>query len=378
MRKWTSRNRILPLTFVVLLTGCRTGRENSVPQEANMSIQKTRYGTTTKGEPVHLYTCTNRNGLVMQLTDYGATLTSFQTPDREGNLANVTLGFPSLDGYLQRHPYFGSTVGRFCNRIAGARFVLEGQEYNLAANNGVNHLHGGLVGFDKVLWLAEEVRNDHSVGVRFRYLSPNGEEGYPGNLQVEVVYLLSDEDHLSMEFEATTDKPTPVNLTNHAYWNLGGAGSGTILDHELMIAADHYLPVSEDLIPTGELDEVGGTPLDFRSPARIGARFEEMDGGYDHCYAVRGGGGELALAARLKDSSSGRVMEVHTTQPGIQLYSGNFLDGKPGSGSFGKHFGVCLETQHFPNSPNEPRFPNTILRPGEAFRELTVHKFSVE
>ncbi len=345
-----------------------------------MNVETESFGRTPAGEPVHLFTIRNRNELVLRLTDYGAIVVSLEVPDREGRGADVTLGFPSLDGYLGRHPHFGSTIGRFCNRIGGATFTLDGTTYPLAANNGPNHLHGGIMGFNRVMWKGEPVATDEGAGVRFTRLSPDGEEGYPGNLQVEALYFLTHEDEFSVEFRAVTDRATHVNLTNHNYWNLGGSGSGTILDQELELAADRYLPVDEGLIPTGEIAPVEGTALDFRVPRRIGDRISELEevGGYDHCFVLRDRSGELSFAARVKDPASGRVMEVYTTQPGIQFYTGNFLDGSPANGGFGRHEAFCLETQHFPDSPNKPQFPSTVLRPGEEYHQVTVHRFRVD
>jgi aldose 1-epimerase len=348
---------------------------------AQMKIEKTSFGKTSDGVEVDLYTCTNAKGSVLKMTNFGATTVALEVADREGNRANVTMGFETLDGYFGKHPYFGATVGRYCNRIGKGRFTLEGQEYTLATNNGENHLHGGDVGFNKVVWDAEPLETDSAVGVKFTYQSKDGEEGYPGNLTATAVYLLTNDDEFVVEFTATTDKPTPVNLTNHNYWNLAGASSGTIRDHVLEIAADKYLPVDEGLIPTGQLADVAGTPLDFTKPEKIGARLEQIEAdpvGYDHCYALRGQIGEMKLAARVKDPASGRVMEIHTTQPGLQFYSGNFLDGSADSGGYQQYDGFCLETQHYPDSPNKPEFPNTILRPGETYQHKTVHKFSAE
>ena len=355
---------------------------NSASGNSNkMNIETSSFGTNEDGNPVTLFTCTNANGLVLKMIDYGAIVVSLETPDRDGKMANITQGFDSLDGYLQRHPYFGATVGRFCNRIAKGKFTLDGQEYSLATNNEPNHLHGGLKGFDKCMWKGEQVKTDNSVGIRFNYTSPDGEEGYPGNLTVTVLYTLTNDNELKIEYSASTDKATPVNLTNHNYWNLAGAGVGTIKDHELMIAADQALAVDDGLIPTGEMVDVASTPLDFRESHKIGDRLEEtgLDPiGYDHCYALRSQDGSLALAARVRDPSSGRVMEISTTQPGIQFYSGNFLDGSESSGGFAQHQAFCLETQHYPDSPNQPNFPSSILRPGETFSQTTVHRFSVE
>jgi len=342
-----------------------------------MHAQKSLFGKTPDGMAVDLYTCTNANGVVLKMTNYGAIIVSLEVPDRDGKLANVNLGFPTLDGYLARHPYFGSTVGRFCNRIAKGRFSVDGKQFTLATNNGDNHLHGGLVGFDKVIWNAEPVKSDSVVGVRFAYLSRDGEEGYPGNVNATAIYTLNNDDELAVEFMATNDKACPVNLTNHCYWNLAGEGSGKVRDHELVLAADKYLPVDDTLIPTGDLADVQGAPLDFTQPERIGTRLDQIEG-YDHCFVLRGEGGEMKLAARVKDPKSGRAMEIRTTQPGIQFYSGNFLDGTEASGGYKQHEGFCLETQHFPDSPNQPSFPSTILKPGETYKHITVHKFFAE
>jgi aldose 1-epimerase len=352
-----------------------------------MTHEVTPFGTSKDGQEVKLHTLTNLKGLRVRLIDYGATLIGVDAPDRNGKNANITLSFPSLDGYLQRHPYFGSTVGRYGNRIAGGKFSLDGQSYSLAVNNGPNHLHGGLKGFDAVLWKAEAVNNEalpQSVGVRFSYTSADGEEGYPGKLDVTVAYTLTNDNALRIDYAATTDKPTVVNLTNHAYWNLAGAGSGDILKHELTIAADKYLPIDDTSIPTGVLASVVDTPFDFTTPHAIGERIGELKKephktkGYDHCYVLRGQQGKLELAARAKDPTSGRVMEVYTTEPGVQLYCGNFLGGGVGEGGFKQHEGFCLETQHYPDSPNKPEFPSTVLRPGQTYRSVTEHRFSVE
>ena len=349
-----------------------------------MSITKASFGKMKDGTEVFLYTITNKNGLVLKMTNYGATVVSMETPDRTGQRANITLSFPTLDGYLQRHPYFGSTVGRYGNRIAKGKFEIDGQEFTLATNNGPNHLHGGLKAFDALVWKAEEVQTADAAGVKFTLHSPDGDEGYPGNLDVTVTYTLTNSDELRIDYAATTDKPTVVNLTNHNYWNLGGAGSGQILKHELTIAADKYLPIDATAIPTGELANVKGTVMDFTSPHAIGERIDTLKKpphetkGYDHCYVLRGQPGTLQLAARVKDPASGRVMEIHTTEPAIQLYCGNFLDGSPGNGGFKQHEAFCLETQHYPDSPNQPSFPPTLLKPGQTYKSTTVHKFSLE
>ncbi|HTN73937.1 MAG TPA: aldose epimerase family protein [Pirellulaceae bacterium] len=356
------------------------------PETKNdMSIEKTAFGKTADGQAVDLYTIKNKNGLVLKTITFGATVIDVETPDKDGKLANITLSFPKLEGYTQRHPYFGSTVGRYGNRIAKGKFKIGDEEYTLATNNDVNHLHGGKVGFDAVIWKAEEVKTDNSTGVKFSYTSADGEEGYPGKLETTVTYSLTNDDTLVIDYTAkAVDKPTVVNLTNHCYWNLGGAGSGDVLKHELMIAADKYLPIDASSIPTGELADVAGTALDFTKSKPIGAQIDELKKephttkGYDHCFVLRGQGGALELAAKVKDPASGRVMEILTTEPGIQLYCGNFLDGSEGNGGFKQHEAFCLETQHYPDSPNQSSFPTTLVKPGDTYISKTVHKFSVE
>ncbi len=360
-------------------TAQTTSSSLNTTREANMELTQQPFGKTPDGQTVTLYTCVNQQGCVLKLIDYGAIVVAVEVPDRQGQLSNVTLGFSSLDGYLQRHPYFGATVGRYGNRIGAGEFQLEGRTFQLATNDGDNHLHGGERGFDRCFWEAEPVRSENSVGVKFSRLSPDGEEGYPGNLRTTVAYTLNNENELKIEYHATIDAPCPVNLTNHCYWNL--AGKGTILDHELMINADRFVAVDDGLIPTGDLPPVQGTPLDFTQPTRIGARIDQVKGdpgGYDHCFVLRSDDGSLALAARVHDPASGRIMEVLTTQPGIQFYSGNFLDGTAANGEYPQHAAFCLETQHFPDSPNHPNFPNAILRPGETLHQVTVHRFLTE
>jgi aldose 1-epimerase len=343
-----------------------------------MTVSKHSFGSTPDGHQVGLFTCENRHGLSLELMSLGATIKSLRVPDRAGEFANVALGFPTLDGYLQRHPYFGSTVGRFANRIAGARFSLDGVTYRLAANNGPNHLHGGEAGFDQAVWEAEPFDDGDGSGVRFSYLSKDREERYPGNLSVDVVYTLTDENELRIAYSATTDAPTPVNLTNHTYWNL--AGSGLVLDHVAQIDADRFLPVDEHQIPTGEIAPVAGTPMDFTVPKPVGAELDDLPGdriGYDHCYVLRHRTA-LAPAARISDPASGRAMEIVTSQPGLQFYTGNNLTGFEPHGGFGRFSGLCLETQHFPDSPNRPEFPTTILGPGEQYDQMTIHRFTIE
>ncbi len=348
-----------------------------------MSVTSAPFGALPDGTPVEIYTLTNRKGIEARIMTYGATLVSLRLPDRSGRPDDVLLGFDDLAGYLGTHPYFGVVVGRYANRIAKGRFTLGGVTYTLAQNNNGNSLHGGLRGFDKVVWKAEPVPGRGAVGVRLTYRSPDMEEGYPGNLAVTVVYTLTDADELKIAYEAVTDKATPVNLTNHAYWNLAGQGRGDILGHILELFADQYTAVDSaaNLIPTGEIKDVRGTPLDFTAPHPIGERIAQVEGGYDHNFVIRKGRGPLAPAARVVEPSSGRVLEVFTDQPGIQLYTGNFLDGTvkgKGGTAYAKHAGFCLETQHFPDSPNHPNFPSTILEPGKTYATVTVHKFTVK
>ena len=351
------------------------------PKGESVTVQKSSYGKTSDGDDVTLFTCTNANGIVMTMLDYGATMTGLQTPDREGKLANISLSCSDISAWEKCTAFLGATAGRYCNRIAGGKFFLDDKAYTLAKNNGPNHLHGGVKGFNRMMWDAEPVVEEDSCGVQFTYTSVDGEEGYPGNLKVVATYTIDNNDQLTIDFKATTDAATPLNLTNHNYWNLAGENSGPHLDQELTIAADKYLAVDDTLIPTGEMPDVKGTPLDFTQSKSIGSDLKKNDAdpvGYDHCYVLRGQNGKLAMAARVSDPKSGRVMEVHTTQPGIQFYTGNFLDGSEASGGFDQYCGFCLETQHYPDSPNQESFPSSILRPGETFHQQTVHKFSVE
>ena len=342
-----------------------------------MDIKTQAFGRLPDGTAVEVYSLTNEKGLEARIMTYGATLVSLEVPDRMGKAGDIVLGYESLDGYIKNSPYFGSIVGRYGNRIAKGRFILDGVTHTLAANNGENHLHGGIKGFDKVVWKAEPVREEGVAAIKFSYLSRDGEEGYPGNLAVVVIYSLSNDNELKISYEARTDKATPVNLTHHSYFNL--AGEGDVLGQELMIASDAYTPVDSGLIPTGEIRPVMGTPFDFTSPHAIGERIAKVEGGYDHNFVLRKGGGELSRAALAAEPKSGRTMEITTTEPGLQFYSGNFLDGTitgKGGRVYSKHAGFCLETQHFPDSPNKPGFPSTILRPGRVYKSLTVHKFS--
>lgn len=350
-------------------------------KESKMKLSNEDFGVAPDGEKVTLYSLTNTPGMTVKITSYGAIVTSVEVPDRNGKLANVNLGFDNLEMYLKGHPYFGAIIGRYGNRIAGGKFKLDGKEFPLAVNNGPNHLHGGLKGFDKVVWNVDRTFADtDGVGVALSHSSPDGDEGYPGKLDVTVVYTLTDDNELKIDYTAKTDKATVLNLTNHCYWNLAGAGNGDVLQHELTLTGDQYLPVDSASIPLGEEKNVAGTPMDFRQQTAIGARIQQVEGGgYDHCYVVNGYDGKtLRPAAKVVDPASGRVMEILTTEPGIQFYTGNFLGDDAGSAHAGKHGAFCLETQHYPDSPNQPKFPTTVLKPGETYKSTTVHRFSVE
>jgi aldose 1-epimerase len=345
-------------------------------------MEKTEFGRLPDGSTAHLFTFRNRNGMVVKATDYGLIITEIVVPDRDGKAGDVVLGFDNLERYLKGHPFFGAIAGRYANRIAKGKFSLDGKEYSLPINNGPNSLHGGLKGFDKRLWESEQLMSiPDRTGVAFRYTSKDGEEGYPGNLKLEVRYLLTDNNEFIISYSATTDKKTVINVTNHSYFNL--AGSGTVLDQVLEIEADQYTPVDATLIPTGELAPVKGTPFDFTSPHKIGERASQTGiNGYDHNFVLRGGVTEQPrLAARAHDPKSGRVLEVFTTEPGVQLYTGNNLDGSitgVGGVNYPKHAAFCLETQHFPDSPNHPNFPSTVLEPGKKFHSTSIFKFSTK
>lgn len=348
------------------------------------TVTRAPFGTTPDGRAVELFTLSHPQGMEVAIATYGATIVSLKVPDRNGRLGDVVLGYPTLEGYLRASPYFGAIVGRYGNRIARGRFTLDGTAYQLATNDGPNHLHGGVRGFDKVVWTGQPATTDTTAGVTLTYLSPDGEEGYPGALSVTVTYTLAASNELRVDYVATTSAPTPVNLTQHSYFNLAGAGD--ILAHQLTLAADRYTPVDSTLIPTGDLAPVEGTPFDFRAPVPIGARIGQDDEqlrrgrGYDHNFVLNRAGPGLSLAARVTEPATGRTLEVSTTEPGIQFYSGNFLDGtitgKDGR-VYGHRTGFCLETQHYPDSPNQPGFPGTILRPGEEHRSATVFAFGV-
>ena len=349
---------------------------------------KTSWGKTPDGEEVDLYTLTNKNGVEAAISTYGGAVVSLKVPDRNGKLADAVLGYDSLDGYVNDKSYFGAIIGRYGNRIGHARFTLDGKTYTLAKNNGENSLHGGIKGFNKAVWTAKETPSPDGQALELTYLSKDGEEGFPGNLHVRVIYTLTDSNELKIGYSATTDKKTVVNLTNHSYFNLAGAGSGDILGHILMIEADKFTPVDSGLIPTGELRDVAGTPFDFRKPTAIGARINADDeqiklgGGYDHNFVLRRNPGDpISLAARVMEPKTGRVLEVWTDQPGVQFYTGNFLDGSAkgkGGLAYTKRSAFCLETQHFPDSPNQPKFPSVVLSPGERYHTTTIYKFSTE
>ncbi len=345
-------------------------------RKLEMHIEKQVFGKTKDGFEVDVYTLTNTNGLSARVMTLGATLISVETPDRHGRFDEITVRLDTWDKYQAGHPCLGSICGRYANRIAKGRFTLDGVEYILATNNGPNHLHGGRVGFDKRIWKAEPVEHRDDVGVKFSYVSPDGEEGYPGTLSATVAYHLTADDQLRIEYTAVTDRPTVVNLTNHTYWNL--AGRGTALDHELLIRAEQYLPVDATLIPLGEPKPVRGTPMDFTSPRPIRAGIDQVEPGYDHCYVLtKERVGELSLCARVYEPKTGRTMEVLTTEPGVQLYTANYLSVGRAGRFYGKHDAFCLECQHFPDSPNRPAFPSTVLRPGQTYRQITVHRFGV-
>jgi aldose 1-epimerase len=351
-----------------------------------MKIKQDAFGVTPDGTNVTIYTLTNGRGVEARIMTYGGIVVSLRVPDSRGEAGDVVLGYDNLEGYVaDNSPYFGALIGRYGNRIAQGRFTLDGLEYQLAQNNGENHLHGGRRGFDKVVWQASLVTRTDGEALKLTYLSPDGEEGYPGNLSVTVVYMLTSANELKIEYSATTDRVTILNLTNHSYFNLAGAGD--ILRHEVMINADRFTPIDKGLIPSGELLSVRGTPMDFTRPATIGDRIEEQYEqllyglGYDHNWVLNKNGEALTLAARVSEQVSGRVMEVHTTQPGMQFYSGNFLDGSitgKGGKVYERRHGFCMETQHFPDSPNQPNFPSTVLAPGQRYGQTTIYKFSTQ
>jgi aldose 1-epimerase len=353
--------------------------------EGKTNIKKQPFGKTPEGSAVDLYTLTNRKGMEVAITNYGGIVVQWQVPDRKGNLADVVLGYDDLDGYIHDKAYLGALIGRYGNRIAQGKFTLGGKTYTLPRNNGENTLHGGLKGFNRVIWRATELESKDGPALQLEYLSKDGEEGFPGNLAVKVVYTLTDENELKIEYSATTDKETVLNLTNHSYFNLAGAGNGDILQHQVMLPADKFVPVDESQIPTGELRSVQGTPMDFRTPTAVGARIEQdypqlkIGGGYDNTWVPADGGSKTpTLAASVYEPGTGRTLEVWTTEPGVQFYTGNNLYGAKGKGGkvYLRRYALCLETQHFADSPNHPNFPSTVLKPGEHYHSVTIYKFS--
>jgi aldose 1-epimerase len=381
----------LALTAIgaLLLGGCAVASQSGAPAITS-GAEPTAFGTLSSGQSAQLFTLRNAHGIEVQLTNYGGIIISLKTPDRAGRFSDIVLGYDNLPAYVANSPYFGAIVGRYANRIARGHFTLDGATYTLAVNNGPNSLHGGLRGFDKVVWNARPFQNQEGQGVTLDYTSRDGEEGYPGTLHATVTYTLTADDRLIVDYLATTDKATPINLSQHSYWNLAGDASRDILGHVLTINADAFTPVDSTLIPTGEIAPVQGTPFDFRTPTAIGARVDQRQNtqirygnGYDHNWVLNRGGAAsdaLVLAARVVEPSSGRTMEIYTTEPSVQFYSGNFLDGSiTGKGGTVYRFrhGLALETQHYPDSPNHPNFPSTILRPGQQYRSRTVFKFGV-
>jgi aldose 1-epimerase len=369
---------------VVLAVSIATIFVSGLQAEAKAKMQKQSFGKTEDGQPVDLYILTNKNGMEAAITNYGGTVVSLKVADRKGKFEDVVLGYDNLDGYAAGKAYIGATVGRYANRIAHATFTLDGTAYTLAKNDGDNHLHGG---FNKRVWTAKDVSSSAGQALELTYLSKDGEEGFPGTLPVKVVYTLTDQNELKIDYSATTDKDTVLNLTNHAYFNLAGQGNGDILQQQIMIRADRFTPIDATSIPTGELRSVRGTPFDFTNSTAIGARIDQDDQqlklgrGYDHNWVLNNGTpGSLFLAAQAYDPHSGRVLDVLTTEPGIQLYTGNFLDGIHGKNGtvYNRRYAFCLETQHFPDSPNHPSFPTTELKPGQHFQSTTVYKFSTK
>ena len=374
--KWLSVSLL-----VTLLAGCASSPTTC----DNLQIDRRSFGNAPDGTPVDLFTLRNRRGAEAKISNYGGIVVSLLVPDRNGQLGDVVLGYDNLAGYIKESPYFGSLIGRYGNRIAKGKFTLNGKEYTLAANDGPNHLHGGKKGFDKVVWTPKIILSTTGPALELTYISEDGEEGYPGRLTVKAVYRLTDDNALRLDYTATTDKDTVLNLTQHSYFNL--AGKGDILNHVVMIPADRFTPVDKTLIPTGQLPSVAGSPFDFRTPTAIGARIGQdheqlkFGGGYDHNWVVNKPLGKLGLMARVTEPTTGRVLEVVSTEPGLQFYSGNFLDGKiTGKGSWAYQFrnGFCMEPQHYPDSPNQPNFPSVVLKPGQEYKNTIIYRFSTQ
>jgi aldose 1-epimerase len=389
MKKHNIKNTVLQLVLFgsIALTGfsgCNSKEKNmeqaetAITAPAEAQITKQAFGTAPNGEEVQLYTLTNANGMQVKVTNYGAIVTSIITPDKEGDMGDVVLGFDNVNGYVPNDPHIGGIIGRYANRIANGKFTIDGKEYTLATNNGPNHLHGGNIGFDRVVWQADELPEQNAI--KLTYVSKDMEEGYPGNLTAEVTYTLTDDNGLQIDYEATTDKATPVNLTNHSYFDLSAGKKKDILKNVVTINADKFTASDETLIPTGELKSVKGTPYDFTTPQPVGTRINNLQGfGYDLNYVINNGGDKLTHAATVYEPTTGRVMEVHTTQPGIQLYTAYHLNGSltgKNNRKYESYGGLCLEAQHYPDSPNKPEFPNTVIKPGEKYKETTIYKFT--
>ena len=380
MKDYSHWLKLLSVLGVAVLAGCAEPAHKTAGQ-----ISEQPFGKTLDGRPVEVYTLRNKSGAEAKILNYGGLVISLKVPDRNGQLGDVVLGYDNLDGYLKETPYFGALIGRYGNRIAKGKFTLDGKQYTLATNNFPNALHGGIKGFDKVLWNGKILVSEAGPALELQYTSKDGEEGYPGNLSVTAVYTLTEDNALRLDYTAKTDKDTVVNLTQHSYFNL--AGKGDILNHEVMIPADKFTPVDSTLIPTGELKPVDGTPFDFRKPTAIGARINQDDqqlkfgGGYDHNWVINKTPGQLTVVARVYEPTTGRVLEVLSTEPGLQFYTGNFLDGKiTGKGGWVYQFrnGFCMEPQHFPDSPNQPNFPSVVLKPGQVYKNTIIFRFAVQ
>ena len=390
MKQKTNRLALFIFTLISI-AACKekNKKTQSVESEVNktMVIEKSKFGKLDDGSAIDKYVMTNKNGMEVSVISYGGRIVSLKVPDKNGKLENVTLGFDNIEDYVSENPFFGALVGRYGNRIAKGNFNIDDTQYTLVTNNGENHLHGGTVGFDKIVWAVQPIEGADESKLELRYVSKDGEEGYPGNLEVTVLYTLNNKNELKVDYTAITDKPTVVNLTQHSYFNLSGDFSKDILNHEVTLHADSFIPVDDGLIPTGEIKGVEGTPFDFTQAKAIGRDIDmenqqlKRGGGYDHCWVLNGEKGKLRQVASAYDPASGRLMEVLTTEPAIQFYTGNFLDGSlqnPKGGSYGHRSGFCLETQHYPDSPNQPEFPSTRLNPGETYNTTTVFKFSAK
>ncbi len=371
-------NFLLACTMLIFVLSCK---QKQLQNQIEMTITKSTFGKLPDGNTADLFVMDNGRGMEIKLTNYGGIITSVKTPDQDGNSGQVVLGFDSLSDYLDGHPYFGCIVGRYANRIAGGKFELDRKIFQLAKNDGNNHLHGGIRGFDKVLWNAREISDSNSVGIELTHTSPDGEEGYPGNLQLRVIYRLTRASELDIFYEAVSDKPTVLNLTHHSYFNLSHDSNTSMLNHSLRIYGDRYVAVNEEQIPTSELLPVQGTPLDFLEYTKIGQRINAVEGGYDHTFVLNKAANSFGPVASLRDTLSGRTLDVFSTEPGVQFYSGNFLDGTLTGRSgikYVKHYGLCLEAQHFPDSPNHADFPSVVLIPGKKYKQHTVYRFGVK